>query len=253
MERGALMDLAGNKMISPASISKGEKEEEMEIAVAKEIIRMAVEDHKELAESREIIDKIALAATGKKAKAKEWNTGRTALDPLHIDMIIGSGGILSHSQRERAFEIMVDGFEARGITGFYVDSIFMMPHLGVLASVNPPLALELFERECLVPLATVIAPAGRDKRGKIAFTLKVGDHRIKVRVGEFIRIPTKASEIEVSPTRRFDAGAGKGELLKKSVEPGILGIFCDMRERPLRPDGEHVAAWRKIICRGDNG
>ncbi len=253
MEKSALMDSAANKMISPVSISKDKAEEEMETAVAKEIIRMALEDHKELAESKEIVDKITVAVRGKDAKAKEWNTGRTPLDPLNIDMVIGSGGILSHNSRERAFEIMLDGFEAKGITGFFVDSIFMMPHLGVLASINPGLALELFERECLVPLATVISPVGRDKKGKIAFTIMVQNGSIKVRVGEFIRIPTKETEIEIRPMRRFDAGAGKGVTLKKRVNPGILGIFCDMRERPLHPDRERIVEWRKIISRGENG
>ena len=255
IEKGVLMDIAANKMISPTSISKDEVEKEMEVAVAKEIIRMALEDHKKLAESREIIDKITSSVRGKDVKVKEWSTGRTPLDPLKIDMVIGSGGILSHNSRERAFEIMLDGFEAKGITGFYVDSIFMMPHLGVLSSINPGLALELFERECLVPLAIVVSPAGRDKIGKIAFTINIQNRNIKVRVGEFIHIPVKKIEIEieVKPMRRFDAGAGRGIPVKKTVNPGILGIFCDMRERPISPDRELITEWRKIISRGKNG
>jgi uncharacterized protein (TIGR01319 family) len=253
MGTDVLKDIAANKMVAPASIAHGQHEEEMEIAVAKEILRMGLEDHRELAESREITDEITLAVRGKDAKVKEWNTGRTPLDPLCVDVVIGSGGILSHSPREKAFEIMVDGFEAKGITEFYVDSIFMMPHLGVLASVNPSLALELFERECLVPLATVISPAGRDKKGKIAFTLKVDDRTRKIRVGEFIRIPAGETVIEVNPMRKFDAGAGRGVPLKKEVKPGILGILCDMRERPLLPTGEHIAAWRKTISGADHG
>jgi uncharacterized protein (TIGR01319 family) len=253
IDDAALMDIAANRMVYPASVAKEKEEKEMESAVAKEILRMALGDHKELAASKEITDKIALAATGKEAKPKEWNMGRTPLDPLEIDMVIGSGGILSHSPRERAFEIMVDGFEAKGITEFYVDSIFMMPHLGVLASVNPALALELFETECLIPLAAVVSPAGRDRKGKIAFTLKIQNRSIKVRVGEFIRIPTEETEIEIRPMRRFDVGMGKGEALKKTVNPGMLGIICDMRERPLKPDREIITEWRKVISGGDNG
>ncbi len=253
MDRIALMDIAANRMVSPASLAQNKEEQEMEIAVAKEIFRMAFDDHRELAASKEITDKIALAATGKKAKKSEWNTGRTTLDPLAIDMIIGSGGILSHSSREKAFEIMLDGFESKGITELYVDSIFMMPHLGVLASVNPALALELFENECLVLLATVISPAGNDRKGKIAFTLKIGDRTVKVRIGDFIRIPVEQTEIEVRPTRRFDAGAGKGISVKRSVKPGLMGIVCDMRERPLHPDAELVAQWRKAMHGGAHG
>ncbi|MCK4233735.1 hypothetical protein KAX75_04850, partial [candidate division WOR-3 bacterium] len=60
-------------------------------------------------------------------------------------------------------------------------------------------------------------------------------------------------EIEVKPMRRFDAGAGRGIPVKKTVNPGILGIFCDMRERPISPDRELITEWRKIISRGKNG
>jgi uncharacterized protein (TIGR01319 family) len=253
ISKGVLLDTAANKMVSPVTISKEKMGIEMEGAVAKEIIRIALEDHKKLAESEEIVDKITVAVRGKDAKMKEWNIGRTPLDPLHIDMIIGSGGILSHGSREKTFEIMVDGFDPQGITEFYVDSVFMMPHLGVLASVNPGLALELFERECLVPLATVISPVGRDKKGKVACTLVVGNRTIKARVGEFIRIPNGETEIEVRPMRRFDIGAGRGVGLKRTVRSSILGIFFDLRERPLNPERKRIAEWRKIITRGDDG
>lgn len=253
MEDARLMDIAANRMVSPASVAVEREEREMEIAVAKEILCMAFEDHRALAAANEITDKIAIAATGKQEKTREWNTGRTPLDPLSLDMIIGSGGVLSHNSRETALEIMVDGFESRGMTGFYVDSIFMMPHLGVLASLNPALALELFETECLVPLATVISPAGSDRKGKIAFTLKIGDRTVKVRVGELVRVPAERTEIEVRPMRRFDAGAGKGIPVKRMVDPGDAGILCDMRVRPLRPTRARVAEWRRIIGRGDDG
>jgi uncharacterized protein (TIGR01319 family) len=251
--REEFMDLAANKMINPTVIPDDESARELEIAVAKEIIKVALEDHKKLAETREIADKITLAVRGKDGKKKEWNTGRIPLDPLKIDMVIGSGGILSHSARERAFEILLNGFEAKGVTRFYVDSEFMMPHLGVLASVNPGLALELFERECLVHLATVISPEGRDKRGKIACTIIAQGKSHKLRVGEFVRLAAEEVEIEIRPMRRFDAGAGKGEPVKMVVEPGLLGIFCDMRVRPLVPDADRIVQWRQTISRGNNG
>jgi len=60
-------------------------------------------------------------------------------------------------------------------------------------------------------------------------------------------------KIEVKPTKRFDAGAGRGIPIKKIVRPGHLGIICDMRERPLKPDRIAVEKWRKIISGRVNG
>jgi len=255
IEAEELMNVAANKMISPTSIPKRGAEQEMEIAVAKEIVRIALEDHNKLAKSREITDVITSSLQGKNVKVREWNTGRSPLESLSIDMVIGSGGILSHNPRERTFEIILDGVNAKGITEFFVDSVFMMPHLGILSSINPTLALELFDRECLIPLGTVVSPSGKDKKGKIAFTITVKDQSFKIRQGELIRIPVKEDEvkIEVKPTKRFDVGAGRGVPIKKVVRPGHLGIICDMRERPLKPDRKAVEKWREIISPGKNG
>lgn len=255
IEAEELMNVAANKMISPTSIPKRGAEQEMEIAVAKEIVRIALEDHNKLAKSREITDVITSSLQGENVKVKEWNVGRSPLDSLSIDMIIGSGGILSHNPRERAFEIMLDGINAKGITEFFVDSVFMMPHLGILSSINPVLALELFDRECLIPLGTVVSPSGKDKKGKIAFTIAVENQSLKIREGELVRIPMKGKEveIEVKPTKRFDVGAGRGVPVKRVVRTGHLGIICDMRERPLQPNRIVVEKWREIITGRDNG
>jgi hypothetical protein len=56
--------------------------------------------------------------------------------------------------------MMIDAFQPQGITRLAVDSIFMMPQLGVLASVQPEAAGQVFERDCLIWLGTVVAPVG---------------------------------------------------------------------------------------------
>ena len=42
----------------------------------------------------------------------------------------------------------------------------MMPHLGVLASVHPQAAMEVFEKDCLIYLGTCVAAKGQGKIGK---------------------------------------------------------------------------------------
>jgi len=256
INEGDLENLATNKMISPTSLPSNELEIEMEIAVAKEILKIALLDHKKLAEKSYEEDTITIENLIKEKHRKvEWDTGRSELNPLMIDMIIGSGGILSHQKRKNALEIMIDGFEAKGTTEFYVDSAFMMPHLGVLSSVNPALGLELFERECLVPLATVVSPIGRDKLGRVAFTIIVDNEKREVKVGDFIRIPLSKDtvEIKVLPSKRFDAGKGKGIPVRKVIKCGQFGIICDMRSKPLNPTPEGIMEWRKVITEDNNG
>lgn len=256
LNEGELENLAANKMIMPTSLPSSELEMDFEIAVAKEILALALEDHKELAMKELEDDTVTFESLlkGEDQKPKEWNTGRSELNPLMIDMVIGSGGILSHQERKKTLEILIDGFESKGITEFYVDSVFMMPHLGILTSINPALGLELFERECLVPLATVVSTIGKDRIGKHAFTLNIDGNERNIMVGDFIRIPIDKDivEIEVLPSKRFDAGYGKGIAVKRVVKCGQFGIICDMRIRPLNPTHEKIMEWRTIISGDKN-
>ena len=58
--------------------------------------------------------------------------------------------------------------DEKGVTMLAVDSIFMMPQLGVLSVVHPEAAAQVFERDCLIKLGSVIAPVGKMKPGEIA-------------------------------------------------------------------------------------
>lgn len=50
--------------------------------------------------------------------------------------------------------MMLDAFLPEGITNMAVDSIFMMPQLGVLSEVDMPgaeqAAMEVFDKDCLI-------------------------------------------------------------------------------------------------------
>ena len=56
---------------------------------------------------------------------------------MDLDLLVGSGGVLSHApRREQSAKMLIDAFMPEGITQLAVDSIFMMPQLGVLAHVD---------------------------------------------------------------------------------------------------------------------
>src|SRR5438045_2845563 len=101
-------------------------------------------------------------------------TGDSIVNMMALDLLVGSGGVLSHApRRAQSALMMIDAYEPEGFTTLAVDSIFMMPHLGVLSTVHNVAATEVFERDCLIYLGTVIAPRGRGKAGKPCFTARV--------------------------------------------------------------------------------
>jgi hypothetical protein len=134
-----------------------------------------------------------------------------------------------------------------------VDSIFMMPHLGVLATVDEPAAAGLFERDCIVPLGAVVAPFGSfPRRGPV---LRVeaalpGERRaIELERGGFARLELAAgrtAELELSPARGVDLGEGPGRARTVEVRGGEVGIVFDCRGRPLTLPADASARRRAI-------
>ena len=146
--------------------------------------------------------------------------------------------------------MLIDAFEPRGVTKLAVDSIFMMPHLGVLSSVHEEAATEVFERDCLVYLGTCVAPVGGGKPGTPCATYDVslpgGSRSGELRVGEIVRIALdQAVEVDLvlRPSRTWDAGNGVGKETRLRVGGGEVGLILDGRGRPLLvPDEEDARA-----------
>jgi hypothetical protein len=147
---------------------------------------------------------------------------------------------------EQTAAMLIDAFEPEGITTLAKDSIFMMPHLGVLAQVHPQAAIEVFERDCLVYLGTCIAPTGTASPEKRCFSFRITGSGLnetgEIRVGEMRKIPLdagKTATIVVEPARGFDCGAGPGKPIEKAIRGGTVGVILDGRGRPLKlPDDE---------------
>ncbi|MDI6840377.1 MAG: glutamate mutase L [bacterium] len=221
-----------NKMIRPTTIPSTLDELKIEQAIAREAIRLAFEHHKTMAvglkgvqQRRTISDTFAQKVTGE-----------SLIDMQALNLIIGSGGVLSHAPRRvQAALMLIDSYLPEGITMLTVDSIFMMPHLGVLATVHNKAAMEVFDKDCLVRLGTCIAPVGIGKEGKLCVTIKVKGAEIKVNFGDVAIIPLKGKEeAEITPEREFDIGEGKGKKVNREIEGGEVGIIIDARGRPFK-------------------
>ncbi len=220
-----------NKMIRPTTIPQTLEELMIEQAIAREALRLALEQHKTMAvglkgvqQERTISDAFA-----------QTRTGETLVNLLTLNLIVGSGGILSHAPRRvQAAMMMIDAFLPEGVTKLAVDSIFMMPHLGVLSTVHEQAAMEVFDKDCLIRLGTCIAPIGKGKEGQPCVTVKFDGVEKKVNFGEMALIPLevgKKVEAEIIPEKAFDMGEGRGKRIKATLEGGVVGIIIDARGR----------------------
>lgn len=238
IEVGDLRNRVKNKMIRPTTIPQTLQELILEQAIAREALRLAFEQHKQLAvELRGVQQQRTISEAFDQAES-----GQTLVDMFSLDMLVGSGGVLSHApRRQQAMLMMIDAFQPEGITHLAVDSIFMMPQLGVLAQVNPEAATQVFERDCLIHLGTAIAPVGVAKAGETCLSIEVriaGNPPIveDVPYGELRLYPLPLGEkasLKLQPSRRFDVGAGNGQAVEAEAMGGVVGLVVDTRGRPF--------------------
>ncbi len=227
-----------NKMIRPTTIPQRIADLHIEQAVAREALRLAFDHHKSLARG---LTGVQQQRTIGDAMTQE-GSGKTLVDLMALDMIVGSGGVLSHSPRRgQAAMMMMDAYQPEGVTLLTVDSIFMMPQLGILSTVLPEAATQVFERDCLVYLGTCVAPVGSARDGEPCITVKVGAESHSVPYGSIKVVPLGYGpdgaplrmEAHLQPARGFDVGAGRGRARDIVATGGEVGLIIDARGRPL--------------------
>ncbi len=237
MDERELRNRVKNKMIRPTTIPQTLEALIFEQAVSREALRLAYIQHKTFATTlKGVQQQRTIADTFSQSAA-----GASIVDNLKLDLLVASGGVLSHAPRmEQTALMMIDAFEPEGFTEIAKDSIFMMPHLGVLASVHPRAALEVFERDCLIALGTVIAPRGTGKFGQLSFEYEITGSGWKeqgrMMCGELKRFPLdvgQTARVVVRPARGFDLGHGSGLPVEREVRGGLVGLILDSRGRPL--------------------
>jgi uncharacterized protein (TIGR01319 family) len=226
-----------NKMIRPTTIPQVLEDLMIEQAIAREALRLSLEQHKMFATELKGVQR-----GGDISRAIEDVEERTLVNMMTLNLIIGSGGVLSHAPRRvQSALMMIDAFQPKGITKLAVDSIFMMPHLGVISTINEEAAWQVFDRDCLIRLGTVIAPVIVEKPGKTILRAKVEypDRRVEevdLRFGEILKLDLPLgvkAKVYLEPIRGADVGEGRGKKFVAEVEGGVVGLIFDGRGRPL--------------------
>ena len=237
LEEHELRDRIGNKMIRPTTIPQTLDELKIEQAISREALRLSFIQHKQFAvklrggqQERTIAD------------AFDQDVSSSLVDMMKLDLLVGSGGVLSHApRRAQSMMMMIDAFAVEGVTELAVDSIFMMPHLGVLSTIHQAAATEVFEKDCLVRLGTCVAPVGGKRTHPVLeVELRLPDGSTKresLKIGDLVHVPLGEGEVAdatLTPARNVDVGGGPGVRVSRKLRGGVVGLVFDARgRRPL--------------------
>jgi len=229
-----------NKMIRPTTVPQYLEDLLIEQAVSREALRLAFDHHKSLARGLKGVQKVRTVGEAISQEA----SGATLVNLWNLNMVVGSGGVLSHApHRAQSALMMLDAYQPLGVTMLAVDSIFMMPQLGILSTVHPVAAAQVFERDCLIKLGDSICAVGSGSAQGTAFTISMDGIDTTVRAGELKLVPLGIGEkrtVTIRPGKGWNVGAGKNRVLENvAVEGGVVGLILDGRGRPLSlPSGD---------------
>ena len=234
MDEANLTNRIGNKMIRPTTVPQSLEALIIEQAIAREALRLSFEQHKEFAVHLKGVQTERTISDA----FEQTSSGETLVNLMKLDMLVGSGGVLSHApRRHQAARMLIDAFLPEGITQLAVDSIFMMPQLGILSTIHPKAAVEVFEKDCLIRLGTCVAPVGKTKPDQrvLQYEINLSNERIggELMAGELKLIPApfEPIRIKLTPDKGLDIGAGKNEILETEIYGGVVGIILDGRGR----------------------
>ena len=240
-----------NKMIRPTTIPQTLKELIIEHSIAREALRLGLLHHKSIATRLKGV-KMMHDDMGWMFKQQE---SESYIDMMKIGVIAGTGGLLSHApDRAQSGLILIDAFQPEGITWLFQDSVFMMPHLGLLSTVHPDAAWQIFDKDCLVRVGTVVAPRGTAKQGVHIMDVEIDlpegtTMKESLKFGEIKRIDLPVNQeatVRVKCDRGFEIDSDGIRETEGRVLGGEVGLILDARGRPLTLEPERDKRFQQI-------
>ena len=242
IDESDLKDRIKNKMIRPTTVPQTLEELQIEQAIAREALRLAFDQHRALAVGLKGVQ----SERGLSDVFEQPATGESLIQMMGLDLLIASGGVLSHApRRHQTAAMLIDAFQPEGVTRLAVDSIFMMPHLGLLSTIDEQAAADVFDRDCLVDLGTCVAPVGRGSIGtpclSYELTLEGETTSGVLETGSLHLIPCEQSAtLSVTPEKGWDVGADPGQALETVIPGGKVGLILDGRGRPIEFTADEI-------------
>ncbi len=229
-----VLDYIYTKSAYPASLPTESEHLEIEIALAKQALRIA---------SKKTIPSL-----------HKRSTAPSSLMPP-IEPIIGLGRILTQAPtRSQSLSILLDGIQPTGVTTLALDQNDLLPGLGAASDINPLLTVQVIESNTFLNLGTIIAPIGYARPGTPILRIRVNreDGRTftrEIKFGSLTVLPIEIGEkvsLHLRPLHRFDVGmGGPGKSGKVNAVGGSLGIIIDARGRPLHFFQDQEKNWKR--------
>jgi len=218
-----------NKRLRPATIPQTREDVLLELALAREALRLVVTE--------------------------------AGLHGVKADILIASGGGLIHAAHYgQTVLVLLDALQPVAVSRLWLDKLSLLPQMGALATLEPMAAGQATVRDALLPLGTLICPVTRrgqvaaGRESKIALRFRIayaqgGSLDVEVPYGTLEVIPLPPGQqatLDLRPARGFDIGLGPGRAGKIDVDGGVVGLVVDARGRPLALPADEVARREKI-------
>ncbi len=186
-------------------------------------------------------------------------TKKSATDWPSADLILATGGILSHTPKYGQVALMLlDALQPRGVTSLVLDKTMLISQLGAVAAVAPVTAVQVNENDAVTHrLGTCVIPFGGLLPGQLA--VRVG---VEYSNGRQLTVDVMAGSIEVIPLRlneqalltlfpapTVDVGLGPGERARaaEEIDGGLVGLIIDARGRPLVLPGDDTERQARLL------
>ncbi len=153
MDERELRNRVKNKMIRPTTIPQTLEALVFEQAVAREALRLAYIQHKEFATTLKGVQQQRSVGD----MFHQQTGGQSIVDNMRLDLIIASGGVLSHAPRmQQTAGMLIDAFEPEGFTAAGQRQYSHRCRTWECwRRLTPQAALEVFEKDCLIYLGDV--------------------------------------------------------------------------------------------------
>ncbi len=222
---GYVLDYIYNKTLHPASLPATREDMAIEQALAREVMRKAVE-------------------RAQLSFPKNANRVHPETLPAFEPIIVGGGVLTNAPSLSQSLLMVLDALEPSGLTQILLDKNNLAPALGVGAAVNPTLTAQvLVDPSAFINLGWVVAPVTKARQGSPVLRIRIAydsghENVVDVRQGSLQLIPLPAGRtatLYIDPLQRSIIGlGGPGRGTSRRVSGGPFGIVVDARGRPLR-------------------
>ncbi|MBO9309893.1 MAG: glutamate mutase L [Chloroflexi bacterium] len=210
-----IMDYAWNKTLRPATVPEIGRELELEYALARELIRVAMQT------SRQGWQGVPINAP---------------LPPMRL--IIGVGSVLAQPiNAGMGALLLLDALQPLGIVDLRLDPYGVIASMGSLIHLEPLMVVQVLETGGLLNLATAICPSGKASGTALEARITYADGRSRE-----VRVPSntlRVVPVPIGQRARVSLKLGRGlrlngkRRLSFEVQGSAVGLLFDTRGRPL--------------------